>query len=135
MEFHPSSSMSKRRCRTWNYGNFFVPCVCSCFQSVTLLDVRKMVCVDVNPTVGTPFLKGTVALVPIVIPNNMSQVEFAEPSPSFVNTKCCGYTFGVAVKATPDKKKSAQNARTSVLTSIVIVKLEVQYFEGKTNIV
>jgi hypothetical protein len=64
-----------------------------------------MVCVDENPTIGAPFPKGIIALVPNVFLNNMSyEAGFAKLSPSFVDMKCCGSTFGVVVKATWDKK-------------------------------
>jgi len=67
--------------------------------------VREMVCVDENPTIGAPFPKGIIALVPNVFLNNMSyEAGFAKLSPSFVDMKCCGSTFGVVVKATWDKK-------------------------------
>ncbi len=39
MEFHPSFSMSKKRCWTWNYGSFVF--VCSCFQFYHTLGHEK----------------------------------------------------------------------------------------------
>jgi hypothetical protein len=57
------------------------------------------------PLLGTPFPKGIITLVPNVFLNKMFyEVGLAKLSPSFVDLKCCGSTFGVVVKATWDKK-------------------------------